>query len=104
MAQRMHLCPQARRCRRSHGHPPSKSKNSQPLSVGQVSRDLNLTDSAVRRWVAKYDAEQRGEPVNGLPLSAEQRRIRELERENQQLKQDVALLKKASAFFAQEIR
>ena len=74
------------------------------LSVGQVSRDLNLTDSAVRRWVAKYDAEQRGEPVNGLPLSAEQRRIRELERENQQLKQDVALLKKASAFFAQEIR
>lgn len=74
------------------------------LSVGQVCRDLNLTDSAVRRWVAKYDAEQRGEPVNGLPLSAEQRRIRELERENQQLKQDVTLLKKASAFFAQEIR
>jgi len=74
------------------------------LSVGQVCRDLDLTDSAVRNWVAKYDAEQRGEPVGGLPLSAEQRRIRELERENQQLKQDVALLKKASAFFAQEIR
>lgn len=73
------------------------------LSISQVCRDLDLTNSAVRRWVLKYDAEQRGEPVSGTPLTAEQRRIRELERENQRLKQDVALLKKASAFFAQEI-
>lgn len=40
--------------------------------------------------MAKYDAEQRGEPVGDLPLSTEQGRIRELERENQQLEQDVA--------------
>lgn len=74
------------------------------LSVSQVCRDLDLTDSAVRRWVAQYEAEQRGEAGNGEPLTAEQRRIRELERENRRLKEDVALLKKASAFFAQEIR
>ena len=32
----------------------------QGLSVGQVCRDLDLIDSAVRRWLAQYDAEQWG--------------------------------------------
>ena len=30
----------------------------QGLSVGQVCRDLDLVDSAVRRWLAQYEAEQ----------------------------------------------
>jgi transposase len=41
----------------------------QGLSVGQVCRDLNLVDSAVRRWLAQYDAEQAGGPGIGKPLT-----------------------------------
>jgi len=37
-------------------------------------------------------------------LTAEQQRIRQLEQENQQLRQDVTILKKASAFFAREMK
>jgi transposase len=37
-------------------------------------------------------------------LTAEQQRIRQLELENQQLRQDVTILKKASAFFAREMK
>ncbi|KAI3601484.1 transposase (fragment) [Cupriavidus taiwanensis] len=40
----------------------------------------------------------------GKPLTAEQQRIRQLEAENRQLREDNALLKKASAFFARELK
>jgi transposase len=76
----------------------------QGLSVGQVCHDLNLVDSAVCRWLQQYDAEQAGKPGVGKPLTAEQQRIRELENENRRLKEDNALLKKASAFFARELK
>lgn len=76
----------------------------QGLSVAQVCRDQHLVDSAVRRWLAQYDAEQAGKPGIGKPLTPEQQRIRELERENQRLREDVSILKKASAFFARELK
>ena len=76
----------------------------QGLSVGQVCRDLDLVDSAVRRWLAQYETEQAGQPGQGRPLTLEQQRIRELERENQRLREDNSLLKKASAFFARELK
>ena len=76
----------------------------QGLSVSQVCRDLQLVNSAVRRWVAQYEAERNGNSGIGLPLTPEQQRIRQLERENLVLKEDVALLKKASAFFAQAMK
>jgi len=76
----------------------------QGLSVGQVCRDLDLIDSAVRRWLAQYDVEQSGQVGIGKPLTPEQQRIRELERENLRLREDISLLKKASAFFARELK
>lgn len=76
----------------------------QGLSVGQICRDMKLGETAVRRWLAQFDAEKLGQPGIGKPLTAEQQRIRELEGENRQLRTDNDLLKKASAFFARELR
>ena len=76
----------------------------QGLSVGQVCRDMDLGETAVRRWVAQVDAERGGQSGIGKPLTAEQQRIRQLETENRQLRQDNDLLKKASAFFARELK
>ena len=76
----------------------------QGLSVAQVCRDMNLGETAVRRWLAQFDAEQSGQAGIGKPLTADQQRIRQLETENRQLRQDNDLLKKASAFFARELR
>ena len=45
----------------------------------------------------QYRAEVRGESGIGNPLTAEQQRIRALEIEVRQLREDNALLKKASA-------
>ena len=68
----------------------------QGMSVSQICRDMNLGESAVRRWVAQFDAEQLGQSGIGKPLTAEQQRIRQLEGENRQLRMDNDLLKKGS--------
>ena len=54
----------------------------QGLAVPQVCRDLNIGETAVRRWVQQYEVEQLGETGIGKPLTAEQQRIRQLEQEN----------------------
>ncbi|MGF6408469.1 transposase [Paraburkholderia sp. MM5482-R1] len=76
----------------------------QALSVSEVCRSMDLVETAVRRRVAQYDAERAGGSGEGKPLTAEQQRIRQLEAENRQLREDNALLKKASAFFARELK
>ena len=76
----------------------------QGLSVPQICRDMDLGETAVRRWIQQYEVELSGQPGIGKPLTSEQQRIRQLEVENRQLKQDNELLKKASAFFAREMK
>ena len=66
----------------------------QGLSVDQVCKDLNLVDSAVRRWLTQFDEETAGRPGIGKPLTGEQPRIRQLEAENRQLRSDNEMLKK----------
>jgi transposase len=72
-------------------------------SIGQVARDLDLTKTAVREWVrqAQRDAGTRGD--GGL-TSAERQELSALRRENQRLRQDVEILKRATAFLVKETR
>jgi transposase len=60
--------------------------------------------TAIRRWVAQYKAKQSGQRGIGNPLTTEQQRVRQLEQENRRLRMDVDILKKASAFFARELK
>jgi transposase len=76
----------------------------QGLSILHVSKSMNVGPTAVRRWVAQYEAELKGQAGIGKPLTPEQQRIRQLEQENRQLKTDVDILKKASAFFARDLK
>jgi transposase len=70
-------------------------------TVAQVARDFDLTETAVRKWVnqAEVDAGRR----EGL-TSDEREELVRLRRENRQLREDVGILKRATAFFAQETR
>src|SRR4026209_178548 len=66
-------------------------------SIGRVARDFDLTETAVREWVrqAERDAAARGD--GGL-TSTERQELSTLLRENQRLRQDVEVLKRATAF------
>ena len=72
-------------------------------SIGQVSRDFDLTETAVREWVrqAERDAGTRGD--GGL-TSAEGQELAVLRRENRRLREEVEILKRATAFFVTETR
>jgi transposase len=70
-------------------------------TVGQVARDFDLTETAVRAWVrqAEVDAGER----QGL-TTEERQELSQLRRENRRLREDVEILRRATAFFAKETR
>ncbi len=76
----------------------------QQCSITQLCHELNLGETAVRRWVAQYKAELNGQPDIGLPLTPDQQRIRQLEAELRIAKEDNEILKKASALLARAYR
>jgi len=71
-------------------------------SVGQVAKDFDLTETAVRDWVRQADIDA-GVRSDGL-TSAEREELTRLRRENRRLTEDVEILKRATAFFAKETR
>lgn len=71
-------------------------------SIGQVARDFDLTETAVREWVKQAELDA-GTRSDGL-TSAEREELSRLRRENRRLAQDVEILKRATAFFAKETR
>jgi transposase len=72
-------------------------------SIGQVARDFDLTETAVREWVRQAERDA-GTPGDGGLTSAERQELSALRRENRRLRQDVEILKRATAFFVQETR
>ena len=71
-------------------------------SVGQVAQDFDLTETAVRDWVSQADLDA-GARTDGL-TSEERDELRALRRENRRLREDVEILKRATAFFVKETR
>jgi transposase len=72
-------------------------------SIGQVARDFDLTETAVREWVRQAERDA-GTRVDGGLTSAERDELNELRREARRLREDVEILKRATAFFAKETR
>jgi transposase len=70
--------------------------------AAQVARELGINPGTLGNWVATY---RRAHPVEEQPLPVSERaRLRELERENRELRMRNEFLGKAAAFFAQEYR
>ena len=70
-----------------------------PRSIGEVARDLDLTESALRNWVRQFDIDTGAREGVSTVEGEELRRLRT---ENRQLKMERDILKKATAFFAKE--
>jgi len=70
-------------------------------SIGQVAQDFDLTESNVRTWVKQAEIDQGERP--GL-TTEERAELTRLRRENRSLREDVEILKRATAFFVKETR
>ena len=71
-------------------------------TAGQVARELDLTESALREWVERVRADLT-HGKTGL-TTEEREELRRLRKENRELRMEREILKKAAAFFAKESR
>jgi len=70
-------------------------------SIRQVAKDLDLTDTALREWVRRADADA-GTGLPGVLATAERDELTELRKRVKRLEMEREILKKAAAFFAKE--
>ena len=70
--------------------------------IAEVAREIGVHEGTLGNWVNQYRA---GHTDDEPPLTLPERaRLRELERENRELRMKTEFLGKAAAFFAQEYR
>ena len=70
--------------------------------IADVAREINVSETSLGNWVREYRKKHAGEEP---PLELSERaRLRELERENRELRMKADFLSKAAAYFAAEHR
>src|SRR5690606_8737743 len=72
--------------------------DSQWAAIQSIAQKFGCSAETLRSWVRRAETDQGSRP--GL-TTAERQRLKELERENRELKRANEILRKASAFFAQ---
>ena len=70
--------------------------------IAHVAADLGIGPESLRGWVRQAQADAAGGTPSTL-TTAERERLKELERENRELKKANEILKAASVFFAKEL-
>lgn len=82
----------------------AKLVEDQGYTIKETAERLGIAEANLTRWLRQY---RKGQLVIGhtqAQPTAEQARVRQLESEVKRLEQEVAILKKASAYFAKELR
>ena len=72
-------------------------------SVSRVAKDLDLTETALRKWVQQAEIDE-GRGADGALTTEEKQELAQLRREVRTLRMERDFLKKAAAFFAKESR
>lgn len=68
--------------------------------VSKIAKDLGISDSCLRNWMAQADADEGG---GGQRLTGEEKKeLAELRRRNRVLEQENEILRRAAAYFARE--
>lgn len=67
--------------------------------IGQIARELDLTETAVRAWLKQADIDD-GKGPKGALTTDEREELRRLRDEVRTLRMEREILKKATAFFA----
>ena len=70
-------------------------------SVSRVAKDLDLTETALRKWVQQAEIDE-GRGADGELTTEEKQELGQLRREVRTLRMERDFLKKAAAFFAKE--
>jgi transposase len=69
-------------------------------SIGVVAKQLSISESCLRDWLAQADADERGS--DSRLASAEKRELSALRGDKRRLEMENEILKRAAAYFARE--
>ena len=72
----------------------------QGCTVAKAARAVDVSENNLRRWKKELEQEATGERLN----ADERAELARLRRENKELRMEKEILKKASAFFAKEMK
>ena len=72
----------------------------QGYKPSEAARSLGIGDNLVRRWMREFEEAARGERLS----SDEREELKRLRKENQLLRMEKEILKKASQYFAKEMK
>jgi transposase-like protein len=75
-----------------------EAHGSEWAAIGSIASKIGCTTETLRRWVRQAE---RDEGIRGGLTRSDRERLKDLERENRELKRANDILRKASAFFAQ---
>jgi transposase-like protein len=101
-AEREHVAPKRRKFSPEFRDEAVKMVIVESRPIADVARKIQVNEGTLGTWVSRYREEHAGEEP---PLNISERaRLRELERENRELRMKTEFLGKAAAFFAQEYR
>jgi transposase len=87
-------------------HPPEFRQRAIDLArskvkpVGEIAKDLSISESCLRNWLAQADADEGH--IESRLTSDEKRELAELRKEKRRLEVEVEILKRAAAYFARE--
>ena len=87
-------------------HPPEFRQRAVELArvgdkrVAVVAKDLGISESCLRNWMAQADADENGSTTR--LSSVEKKELAELRKKNRQLELENEILKRAAAYFARE--
>ncbi len=76
----------------------AEAHGSQWAAIQSIAPKIGCTAETLRRWVREAE---RDAGVRAAPTGEEKARIKQLERENRELREANEILRKASAYFAQ---
>ena len=79
-----------------------KLVKNQGYSVSKAAESLGISWPTLDKWIKAFDQET-GSEFGGNPFEM-QRELRRLREENRQLKMEREILKKATAFFAKDLK
>ena len=72
----------------------------QGYKIPEAARSLDIGDNMLRRWKREFEAEASGDRLN----SDECEELKRLRKESRMLRMEKDILKKASAYFAKEMK
>lgn len=81
-----------------------KQVTEQGKTAAQVSRELDIAQQTLSKWIQKYKEDQSEPFVGSGNLRSEDKALKELEKRLRDLEEENAILKKAMGIFAKDLK